>query len=50
MGSELANIHLTKTDSAVLLGYIQPDPQWLVDAARTMAVAVQEDHAEYSAR
>jgi Uncharacterized protein conserved in bacteria (DUF2252) len=50
MGSELANIHLTQTNSAVLLEYVQPDPQWLADAARTMATAVREDHAEYSAR
>jgi hypothetical protein len=50
MGSELANVHLTKTGSATLLGYVRPDPAWLADAARTMAASVREDHAEYSAR
>jgi hypothetical protein len=49
MGSELANVHLTETDSATLLGYVQPDPAWLVDAAQIMAAVVREDHAEYSA-
>lgn len=48
MGSELANIHLTKADPAELLGYVRPDPQWLADAAQTMATAVREDRAEYS--
>ena len=50
MGSELANLHLTKTGSATLLGYVRPDPAWLSDAARTMAATVRDDHAEYSAR
>jgi hypothetical protein len=50
MGSELANVHLTETDSATLLEYVRPDPAWLVDAAATMAAVVREDHAEYSAQ
>jgi len=50
MGSELANIHLTQADPAALLGYIRPDPQWLADAAQTMAAAVREDQAGYAAR
>lgn len=50
MGSELANIHLTKADPAVLLEYVRRDPQWLADAAQTMATAVRDDRAEYAAR
>jgi hypothetical protein len=50
MGSELANVHLTKADPAALLGYLPPDSEWLVNAAQAMAAAVREDRAEYSGR
>jgi hypothetical protein len=50
MGSELANIHLTKADPELLLGYVKRDPRWLADAAQTMATAVRDDRAEYAAR